>query len=174
MSGGEVRGAVRLRAGTRLGCWERRRGALASSDRRRSCDRRGCCCHPRRRAARRATGAGLQRGSGSPSGSLPAREVLQGESRRLQGGAGGARALHSLPAWPGARGEGSWPLGGKLAGGGAAGKTASLGGQPSRASARLGGTLQARPGRGKQGAQQERVSREERGPGRRCAPPVPP
>lgn len=133
---------------------ERRARLLGSPG---SCGRRGCCCRPRRRAARRATRAGLLRGSGSPSGSLPAREVLQGESRRLQGGAGGARALHSPPSRPPARarGEGAWPFGGKLAGGGAAGKAASLGGQPSPASARLGGTLQARPGRGKQGAPQE-------------------
>lgn len=65
--------------------------------------------------------------SRAPSGSLPAREALQGEPRRLRGGAGGARALHSSPSWPRARGEGAWPLRWKLAGGGAAGKQRLLG-----------------------------------------------
>lgn len=61
-------GAVRLRAGTRLGCRERRRGALASSAPPGSCGGRGCCCHPRREPR----GAQREQVCGAAPGAPPA------------------------------------------------------------------------------------------------------
>lgn len=112
---------------------------------------------PRRRAARRAAGAGLPRGAPSPSGSLPAREALQGEPRRLRGGAGGARALHSPPFRPGRGVRAAAPPREALD------RSVSWG--PAKRGERQAGRNAARPGRGTQGAQRERASRRRRGRG---------
>lgn len=121
------------RAGTRLGWSVPGKGGRSPPS----------CCRPGRRAARRAAGVGLPRGARSPSGSLPAREALPGEPRRLRGGAGGARALHSPPLRPPARGEGSRPRRGKPAGGGAREGSVSWG--PAKRGERQAGRNAARP-----------------------------
>lgn len=142
-----------------VGAWGRRARLLAAPEALRP---PRSCCHPRRRAARHAAGGGLPRGAPSPSASLPAREALHGEPRRRRGGAGGARALHSPPFGPPARGEGSWPRRGKLAGGGAREGSVSWG--PAKRGERQAGRNAARPAwtrsAGRSGG---------KGPGRRCA-----
>lgn len=66
----------------------------------------------------------------SPSGSLPARGGAAREAAPPAGrgaGAGGARAPGSPPSGPRVRGEAGRPLGGKLVGGGTAGRQSLLG-----------------------------------------------
>lgn len=140
-----------------MGYSARGEGALAFLLPQRSCGRLGCCCHPRRRAKPRAAGSGLLHTARSPSGSLPAREALQGEPRRLRGGAGARVRSTRSPPGPGQGVRAPGPAAGSSRAG-VLEKAESLGGQPSWASARLGGTLCAGPGRVKQGAQQERVN----------------
>lgn len=149
MSRGGSRAAAPRRAGHRLGPWARSSPRLPGGVR-----------APRRlqllseESGARAAGAGLRRDAGSPLW-LPPLEgrccrgscTARGEGRR---GRGGARAPALPRSQPRAGGEGACPSA-ESSGAGAQREAASLEGQPSGASARLGGKLQARPGRGNAG-----------------------
>lgn len=101
---------------------------------------------------RRAAGAGLRRDAGSPL-CLPPLEGRCCKGSCAAGGEGrrGRGARVRLPCRPRCVGPRVRLLGPSAGSSGAPRETASLEGQPSGASARLQGKLQARPGRGNAG-----------------------
>lgn len=171
MLGSESWAAAQLHAGNRLGvlgAQERRARLLPPS---RSCGSREPLRPPRlllplseESGAARSQSRSAARRPEPPPPPCPRVEALQGELRRLRGGAGVARALDSPLSRPRVRREGAQQLDGKLGGGGAAGRQRLLG--TSQAGRVPGWEESCKPGlgEGKQGARQESVSQGGKGP----------